>query len=146
VGLNTHRLGEGFYLALPADADLRSRVDALVAGQHLRSRRLGVVIVPGPQAAKLRQRVGLPAAPGLLVRAVVEGSPAATAGVAEGDLVAAVDGVPVPSVDDLWDALDAVADRPSVEVTLLRGVDERTVTVTFTDPEAPTVGEPDLKA
>ncbi|HEV7722660.1 MAG TPA: trypsin-like peptidase domain-containing protein [Iamia sp.] len=146
VGLNTHRLGEGFYLALPADADLRSRVDALVAGQHLRARRLGVVIVPGPQAAKLRRRVGLPEAPGLLVRAVVEGSPAVVAGIAEGDLVTAVDGVPVPSVDDLWDALDAAAERTRVEVTLLRGVDERTVTVTFADPEAPTVGEPDLKA
>ena len=122
------------------------RVDALVSGQHLRTRRLGIVIVPGPQAAKLRQRVGLPAAPGLLVRAVAAGSPASTAGVAEGDLVTAVDGVPVPSVDDLWDALDAADDRATVEVTLLRGVDERTVTVTFAEPEAPTVGEPDLKA
>ncbi len=146
VGLNTHRLGEGFYLALPADADLRQRVDALVSGRHLRTRRLGVVIVPGPQAAKLRRRVGLPEAPGLLVRAVADGSPAAAAGVAEGDLVTAVAGVPVPSVDDLWDALDAAADRSSVEVTLLRGVDERTVTVTFADPGAPTVGEPDLEA
>lgn len=134
VGLNTHRLGDGFYLALPADADLRQRVDALVVGRHLRSRRLGVVIVPGPRAARMRGRVGLPEAPGLLVRAVVEGSPAAAAGFAEGDLVTAVDGVPVPSVDDLWDALEAAAERPSVEVALLRGVDERTVTVTFPDP------------
>lgn len=134
VGLNTHRLGDGFYLALPADADLRQRVDALVAGQHLRSRRLGVVIVPGPRATRMRNRVGLPEAPGLLVRAVVEDSPAAAAGFAEGDLITAVDGVPVPSVDDLWDALEGAADRPTVEVTLLRGVDERTVTVTFPDP------------
>lgn len=141
VALNTHRLGEGFYLALPADADLRQRVDALVAGQHLRTRRLGIVIVPGPRAARLRQRVGLPEAAGLLVRAVAEGSPAAGAGIAEGDLVTAVAGVPVPGVDQLWDALDAVADSPSVEVTLLRGVEERTVTVTF---EAP--AEPDLRA
>ena len=29
VGLNTNRIGEGFYLALPADAALRDRVDAL---------------------------------------------------------------------------------------------------------------------
>lgn len=140
VGLNTHRLGEGFYLALPADADLRGRVDALVSGQHLRTRRLGIVIVPGPQAARLRQRVGLPATPGLLVRAVAEGSPAAQAGIAEGDLVTALDGAPVPSVDALWDALDAAADRPTVEVTVLRGVDERTVTVTFGEPDAPAEG------
>jgi S1-C subfamily serine protease len=131
VGLNTHRLGEGFYLALPADADLRGRVDALVGGAHLQARRLGVVIVPGPRAARMRARVGLPDAPGLLVRAVVADSPAATAGLAEGDLLTAVDGTPVPSVDDLWDALDAAAERASVEVTVLRGVEERTVTVTF---------------
>lgn len=143
VGLNTHRLGEGFYLALPADADLRARVDALVSGRHLRARRLGVVIVPGPQAARLRRRVGLPEAPGLLVRAVAAGSPAAHAGVAEGDLVTVVDGRPVPSVDDLWDALDAAAERPSVEVTLLRGVEERTVTVTFAEPDEP--DEPDAE-
>lgn len=140
VGLNTHRLGEGFYLALPADADLRGRVDALVSGQHLRTRRLGIVIVPGPQAARLRQRVGLPATPGLLVRAVAEDSPAAQAGIAEGDLVTALDAAPVPSVDALWDALDAAADRPTVEVTVLRGVDERTVTVTFGEPDAPAEG------
>ncbi|WCO65809.1 trypsin-like peptidase domain-containing protein [Iamia majanohamensis] len=133
VGLNTHRLGDGFYLALPADDDLRARVDALVGGRHLRTRRLGIVIVPGPRAARLRARVGLPEAAGLLVRAVAEGSPAAAAGLDEGDLVTAVDGQPVASVDDLWDALDAAADRTSVEVTALRGADERTVTVTFAD-------------
>jgi serine protease Do len=131
LGLNTHRLGDGFYLALPGDADLRQRVDALVTGRHLRTRRLGVVIVPGAQAAKLRRQVGLPDTPGLLVRGVVEGSPAGTAGIAEGDHVTAVDGTPVPSVDDLWDALDAAAERTEVAVTLVRGVEERTVTVTF---------------
>ncbi len=131
VGLNTHRMGEGFYLALSADAELRERVDALAGGRHLRTRRLGVVIVPGPRAARLRARVGLPEAPGLLVRAVAEGSPAAAAGLDEGDLLTAVDGRPVASVDDLWDALDAAAARDAVEVTLLRGTDERTATVTF---------------
>ncbi len=131
VGLNVHRLGEGFYLALPGDADLRARVDALVAGGHLRTRRLGIVIVPGPRAARLRRRVGLPEAPGLLVRAVAEGSPAAAAGIGEGDLLTAVDGAPVASVDGLWDAIDAAAERPSIEVALLRGVEARTVTVAF---------------
>ena len=33
VGLNTNRIGEGFYLALPADAALRARVDALGRGE-----------------------------------------------------------------------------------------------------------------
>jgi S1-C subfamily serine protease len=129
VGLNTHRLGEGFYLALPADADLRTRVDALVAGRHLHARRLGVVLLTGPQAVRMRRQVGLPDASGLLVRDVIEGSPAAAAGLGEGDLLIAVNATPVPSVDALWDALDDTGD--TVELTVLRGTDERTVSVTF---------------
>lgn len=132
VGVNTHRLGEGFYLALPADADLRSRVDALLEGRHLRTPRLGIVVVPGPRAAKMRRQVGLPDVDGLLVGGVVDGSPAATAGLAEGDVLTAVDGHPVGDVDALWDALDAAGD--GVELTVLRGTEERTVTVSFADP------------
>lgn len=142
VGLNTHRLGEGFYLALPADDDLRQRVDALVAGRHLSTRRLGVVLIPGPRAVRMRRRVGLPDAPGLLIRGVVEGSPAAQAGLAEGDLLTGVDGTAVASVDDLWDVLDAAGD--SVELTVLRGTEERTVTVTFaSDDDAEDTSDPD---
>ena len=32
VGINTNRLGEGFYLAIPADADLKARVDEQITG------------------------------------------------------------------------------------------------------------------
>lgn len=135
VGLNTHRLEDGFYLALPADEELRQRVDALIGGAHLSTRRLGIVIVPGPRAARLRRRVGLPETPGLLIQAVAEGSPAAAAGLSEGDLLTAVNGRPVTSVDDLWDALDAACEHSSVDVSVLRGAEERTVTVTFADHE-----------
>jgi serine protease Do len=129
LGLNTHRLGEGFYLAQPADADLRERVDALVAGTTIRTRRLGISIVPGPAAARLRRQVGLPDLPGLLVGGVVPGSPAAGAGIDEGDLVVAADGTPVPDVDALWDVLDAAGDE--VLLRLVRGAEEREVTVAF---------------
>lgn len=131
VAVNTHRLGEGFYLALPADAELKERVDALVAGRHLRSRRLGIVLVPGPHAARARRRVGLPERAGLLVRAVVDDSPAAAAGLDEGDLIVAVDGNAVASVDDLWDALDAAGDEITLRV--IRGDEEREVTVAFSE-------------
>lgn len=131
VGVNTHRLGDGFALALPTDADLRTRVDALLAGRSPRARRLGVVIVPGPRAARLRRRVGLPDVAGLLIHEVVAGSAAADAGLAPGDLVTAASGTPVASVDDLWDALDAVADGTPLELDVLRGTETRTVAVAF---------------
>src|SRR4029078_4852160 len=46
VGINTNRIGEGFYLALPADAALRSRVDALARGEAPGRPRLGVGVAP----------------------------------------------------------------------------------------------------
>ena len=39
VALNTNRVGEGFYLARPADAALRERVDALGRGESRRAGR-----------------------------------------------------------------------------------------------------------
>src|SRR4029078_13620690 len=46
VGLNTNRIGEGFYLALPANAALQARVDALSRGEAPRRARLGVAVAP----------------------------------------------------------------------------------------------------
>jgi len=129
VGLNTHRLGDGFYLALTADAELRQRVDGLAKGEDVRGKRLGIAVVPGPAAARMRAKVGLPEQPGLLVAGVESGSPAAAAGVAEGDLVVAVDGTETPTVDALWDVLDAAGD--TVVLRLVRGTDEREVTLSF---------------
>src|SRR5918999_2306310 len=87
VGLNTNRLGEGFYLAIPADRDLRERVDRLASGATPRTRRLGIAVAPPEVAVRLRRAVGLPEAEGLLVRGVKEGGPAARSGVREGDLL-----------------------------------------------------------
>jgi len=129
VAINTHRLGDGFYLALPADAELRARVDGLAKGDDVRGKRLGISVVPGPAAARLRAKVGLPDQAGLLVAGVVPGSPADAAGVSEGDLVVAVDGHETPNVDALWDVLDDAGD--TVVLRLVRGTDEREVTLSF---------------
>ena len=80
LGINTNRLGEGFYLAIPADGALRGRADALARGESAVSPRLGVTIAPGYVARRLRRAVGLPHTEGLLVRDVAEDSPAARAG------------------------------------------------------------------
>lgn len=135
VGLNTARLGEGFYLALPADAALRGRVDGLARGESVGRLVLGVGLAPADVATKLRRSVGLPERTGLLVRAVDETGPAATAGVLMGDLLVAAAGAPLASVDDLHGALDAARATRSLELELVRGTDELTVQVTF--PESP---------
>jgi len=133
VAINTHRLGEGFYLAQPADDHLRRRIDQLVAGQSLGGRRLGVAIVGPDESARLRRKVGLSPQDGLLISGVEEGSPAAAAGLSEGDLIVAVAGHRVTDIDDVWDALDDAGEQ--VEIEVLRGTDPRTVTASFaTDP------------
>ena len=127
LGINTNRLGEGFYLAIPADEELRRRVDALARGESVRTPQLGITITPGHVARRLRRAVGLPDTEGLLIRGVAEDSPAARAGLASGDLIVAAAGQPVRTVDDLSGALQAAGE--TIELNVLRGTDERSIQV-----------------
>ena len=129
LGINTNRLGSGFYLAIPADETLRSRVDALGRGETPARRYLGVGLAPAHVARRLRRAVGLSERDGLLVREVEDDSPAARAGVAEGDLIVEAGGKPVASADDLFDVLGSIAGDAPLDLTLLRGDEERKVTV-----------------
>jgi S1-C subfamily serine protease len=62
----------------------------------------------------------------------MDDSPAARAGLARGDLIVAAGGRPASTPDDLFDALQA-ARGSTVELSIVRGTDERTVQVTFGD-------------
>jgi len=139
LGINTNRLGEGFYLAIPADEALRGRVDALASGESAQSPRLGVAIAPNFVARRLRRAVGLPDADGLLIRDVTDDSPAARAGLAQGDLIVAAAGNPVRTPDDLFDALHA-AQGGTIALNIIRGTDERTIQVTLGDGGQPANG------
>jgi serine protease Do len=127
LGINTNRLGEGFYLAIPTDPSLRERLDQLSRGESVQRRRLGVAVAPSHVARRLRASVGLPDREGLLVRGVEDGSLAARAGIQEGDLIVEAGGRPVTDADALFDAL-AAAPTP-FEVKVVRGNEERTVSV-----------------
>lgn len=126
VGLNTHRLGDGFYLARQADAELRERVAVLSRGEFVERPRLGVAVAPAHVARRLRRSVGLPDRDGLLVRDVEDGSPAAAAGIREGDLIVRVAGTDVRDADSLLEAMAGAT--ASVEIVVVRGADEVTVT------------------
>ena len=136
LGINTNRLGEGFYLAIPADEALRGRADALGRGESAAPPpRLGIAITPGHVARRMRRAVGLPEADGVLIREVAEESPGARAGLASGDLIVAAAGQPVTTPDDLFDALQGAGS--AIELRIVRGTDERTVQVTFTEDGQP---------
>jgi serine protease Do len=125
LGLNSVRMDGGLILALPADAALRDRADALARGETPERRRLGVAIAPPHVARRLRRAVGLPERDGLLVRWVEDGSPADRAGIEKGDLIVAAGGNAVARVDDLEPHLA----EPAVKLTVVRGSDERDVEV-----------------
>jgi len=129
VGINTNRVGDGFYLAIPADAELAARVEALARGESPSRPRLGVALAPAHAARRLRAAVGLPERDGLLVRTVQEGSPAAQAGLRQGDLIVSAGDQALTGHDQLFEALDAAATTGSVTLAILRGVEELTVEV-----------------
>ncbi len=82
----------------------------LAAGRSVTRRTLGVALAPAHVAARLRRAVGLPERDGLLVRGVEDGSPAARAGLVQGDLIVGVAGGAVAAVDELLDVLDRLDD------------------------------------
>ncbi len=127
VGINTNRLGDAFYLALPASAELRERLAALGRGESVERPRLGVAVAPSFVARRLRRSVGLPERDGLLVRGVEEGSLAAAAGIRDGDLLVSAAGRELRSPDDLHAVLGDVG--LPLELVVVRGTEERTVSV-----------------
>jgi len=131
LGINSVRVDGGLILAIPADAALRDRVESLGRGEAPKRVRLGVAIAPPRVARKLRRAVGLPERDGVLVRAVEDGSAADRAGIERGDLIVAAAGRELERVDVLYEALDSARGEGSIELTIVRGTEERAVTVSF---------------
>ena len=131
LGINTNRLGDGFYLAIPAGEALLRRVEGLARGETVETPRLGVSLLPSRVARRLRHAVGLPEREGLLISDVEDGSPAEAAGLREGDLIVTAGGDPVATFDDLSAALGRADKGGVLAVRVLRGADEVDVSVTL---------------
>jgi len=143
LGINTKRLGEGLYAALSADASLRTRIEALARGERVARPYLGVGLLPGEVARRLRAAVGLPERNGVLVQHLDEEGPAAQAGVLKGDLLTSAGGVAVSRVADLHQALAVAKPGESLRLELVRGTEERQVVVTLA--EEPELGEQEAR-
>lgn len=139
VGINALRREGGLILAVPAGATERERIEALGRGERRAPRRLGVAVAPPHVARRLRRAVGLPERDGVLVRAVEPESPAARAGLERGDLLALAAGRPLDSVDALYDVLDEVQGERPLELTIVRGTEERELSVAL-EVDDPTEG------
>ncbi|MET0147285.1 MAG: trypsin-like peptidase domain-containing protein [Ilumatobacteraceae bacterium] len=131
VGINTHRLEHGFYLARAVDQGLRDAVGEMAAGRRFERLRLGVALAPAEVASRLRRAVGLDERAGLLVRGVVDGSPAAAADIREGDLLVRAGDRDLAGPDDLFEVLATLRPGAELVVSLVRGSDGLDVTVMF---------------
>ena len=119
LAVNTNRIGEGFYLARPADAGLPRagrRAGARRVRQPATARDRGRPVDRRPPPAPVgRARASVT---GLLVRGVEDGSPADRAGIREGDLLVeaagrAADRCRQPACDPRRGrAADRAQDRP----------------------------------
>ena len=96
-------------------------------GESVARPRLGIAVAPARVSRRLRESVGLPERDGVLVRGVEDDSPAARAGIRDGDLIVEIAGQAVTEADQLQEIL-ASSPMP-FEVKVVRGTDERTVSV-----------------
>jgi serine protease Do len=135
LGLNAIRLEGGLILAVAANRTLADSADRLARGEAPQRARLGVAVAPPHVARRLRRAVGLPEQAGVLIRSVAESSPAERAGLERGDLIARAGGEPVDSVDSLYRILDGITPGATLDLDVLRGTEERNVTVSFEEAE-----------
>jgi serine protease Do len=99
VGINTAVAGVGLGLAVPINATTRMIVGALMREGRFRRAYLGIAGGSRPLPPRLARELGREAC--VEIVEVVEGGPAAKAGLRPEDLVVDVGGTPVEGVDDL---------------------------------------------
>jgi serine protease Do len=99
VGINTAVAGVGLGLAVPINETTRKIIGALMSEGRFRRAYLGIAGGPRPLPPRLARELGRET--GVEVVEVVEGSPAAKAGLRAEDLIVEVNGVAVAGVDDL---------------------------------------------
>jgi S1-C subfamily serine protease len=118
VGINTAVAGIGLGLAVPVNATSRRIISALMQHGRVRRAYLGLVSVPAPLPAQLRERLGRPS--GLRVAEVVPDGPAARAGLRAGDLLLSAAGHPVGKAQDLQRLMFSEAIGKPLAITVMR--------------------------
>jgi S1-C subfamily serine protease len=123
IGINTAVAGVGLGLAVPINQATRTIVGALMTEGRFRRAYLGIAGGTRPLPPRVASSLGR--ASGVEVVEVVEGSPAAQAGLRPEDLIIELNGTPVESVDDIQRLMvgDLIGSR--VHARVLREGSER---------------------
>jgi serine protease Do len=121
--------------AIPSDTAV-SVADQLIETGEVTIPYLGVGTVPLPP--EVAERFDLPVDSGALVQTVEPGSGADEAGVRVNDVITALEDAEIASYGDLFGALRDYQPGDTVELTVVRGAEERTLDVTLGErPENP---------
>jgi S1-C subfamily serine protease len=118
VGINTAVAGVGLGLAVPINETTRRIVDALMRDGRFRRAFIGIAGGPRPVPPRLASDLGRRNA--VEVVEVVDGSPAAQAGLRPEDLIVALDGTPVSSAGDLQRLMTEERIGRRVRATIVR--------------------------
>jgi serine protease Do len=127
VGINTAVAGIGLGLAVPINATTRKIVGALMTDGRFRRAYVGIAGGPRPLPPRLAARLGRRGA--VEIVEVVEGSPAAKAGLLPEDLIVEVNGTPIEDVNDLQRLMVGDLIGTDVVAKIVRGGREQTVTL-----------------
>ena len=118
VGINTAVAGVGLGLAVPVNQATRQIVGALMTEGRFRRAYLGLAGGTRPLPPRLARKLGREA--GVEVVTVVDGSPAAAAGLRPEDLIVELDGSPVVDVGDIQRLMVVERIGAAVPVRVLR--------------------------
>jgi S1-C subfamily serine protease len=119
IGINTAVAGWGLGLAVPINPTTRLIIGALMSEGRFRRAYLGIVGGQRPLPPRLLERLGCSA--GIGVIDVVEGSPAARAGLVPTDVILELDGEAVDSAGDLQRRMISDAIGRELTARVLRG-------------------------
>jgi len=138
VGINTAivapaegNVGIGF--AIPANM-ARAVMQQLIRFGEVRRGRLGIKMQD--LTSELAKGLGVPAREGVAVVEVQPESPAAKAGLREGDVIVALNGRPMHGTDELRAVLGVTPPGETVELRVLHGAAERTLRVRVGEAQA----------
>ncbi len=131
IGVNTAVILPAQGLCFAIGIDTAKFVAAwLIKEGKIRRSYLGLGGQNVPIARKVVRYHQLPASTGVLVISVPAGSPAARAGLREGDVMVEFRGHPIPSIDALHKLLTGDQIGRESDLTLLRGTEKLTVRIT----------------